>query len=220
VLVTEKIGGGTLAGTPGWSDLRVVRERRIARQTATPTAPNLLFVLVDTLRADRLGCYGAVPSPSPTLDRVAAGGILFEHVTAQASWTMPAVASIMTGLYPRDHGLEGWDAGALSNVLPTFAERAAAAGVTTVGVSANPLVSRRTNFARGFETFTDFPRDEKRNDWATAAEVSRPFLRWLERNHRHRFLAYLQFMEPHDPYTPPDGLRPPPPPDVRAQIAA
>jgi arylsulfatase A-like enzyme len=220
-LSTRRAGSNPeLGGLAGWSDVRLVRGEWRERQTAGRQSPNVVILLVDTLRADRLGCYGAVPSPSPNLDRLAARALVFEHMVAQSSWTMPAVASLMTGLYPRDHRLEGWGAGALSNEIPTMAEYAAAAGITTVGVSANPLVSLRTNFARGFETFRDFGWDEKRRNWAPAADVDGPFFRWLERNRGHRFLAYLHYMEPHDPYTPPDGMRPAAPEGVRPKVAA
>src|SRR5262245_5630221 len=222
-------GDVPLAGTPAWSRLRLVRRITRDRQPADRAHPNVLVLLVDTLRADRLGCYGARPSPSPTLDRLAGAGLLFEHVTSQSSWTLPSVASIMSGLHPRRHGAlqagkghsdvpEGREF--LTDAVVTWAERAAGAGITTVGVSANPLVSRATNVAQGFETFVDMPWDPAGRRWSTAAEVNDVFLRWLARNRTQRFVAYLHYLEPHDPYTPPPALRPPPPPGVRPAIAA
>jgi arylsulfatase A-like enzyme len=220
------------AGLPGWSHVRVVRATSRPRQRATPQAPNLLVLLVDTLRADRLGCYGASPSPSPTLDRLAATGLVFEHAFAQASWTMPSVATLLTGLYPRSHGAFGDprraampddDPGSgefLADPLLTWAEAASATGVTTVGWSANPLVSRATNMAQGFETFGDMPWDPDGRNWTPAAEVNARFLGWLRANRGWRFVAYLHYMEPHDPYTPPPAVRPPPPPGVRPALAA
>jgi arylsulfatase A-like enzyme len=228
VLATEAVGDGP-TGTPGWSHVRLVRESRRARQSASAGAPSVLVVLVDTLRADHLGCYGAAPSPSPVVDRLAAGGLVFEHAVAQSSWTMPSVATLFTGLHPRSHGVVGAsadgasaasDPGFLADALPTLAEHAEAAGITTVGVSASPLVSRATNLARGFETFVEFGWDRARKDWPPAAEVNARFLRWLEQNRGLRFLAYLHYMDPHDPYTPPAALRPPAPAGVRPEVAA
>src|SRR5205823_309810 len=72
------------AGTPGWSGVRLVQADERARQPAAPDRPNVLVLLVDTLRADHLGCYGATPSPSPTLDRLAEHALLFEQAIAQA----------------------------------------------------------------------------------------------------------------------------------------
>jgi arylsulfatase A-like enzyme len=214
------------AGLPGWSHLRLVRAREVARQPAEPTKPNVLIVLVDTLRADALGCYGAQPSLTPSVDSLARRGLVFEQAISQASWTSPSVASVFTGLYPRSHGVVGerfdgppMDDGTpgsmfLADPLTTLAETASSGGVTTVAVSGNPLVSRGLNFSQGFETFVEFSWNRTRSDWIPAETIADTFLTWLARNRQHRFLAYLQFMEPHDPYRPksppkaPLGVRP------------
>jgi arylsulfatase A-like enzyme len=223
-LTTSAEAGRALAGMAGWSAVRVVRERHVERQPARPETPNVIVLLVDTLRADRLGCYGAVPSPSPTLDRLAATGLVFERASAQAPWTMPSVASLFTGLHPRAHGVLGgsWDWGRppgtdtaadfayLSDRVPTFAELALASGITTFGVSTNPTVTPATNLARGFETFLVLEgRGEER--WAAAADVNARFLAWARERRGDRFLAYLHSLDTHDPYAPPDRYAPEPP---------
>jgi arylsulfatase A-like enzyme len=223
-------GDRPLRGVPGWTHVRVVRALRRERQLASRSAPNLVVLLVDTLRADGLGCYGAHPSPSPTLDRLAGEGLLFEQAVAQSSWTMPSMASLFTGLHPRSHGAlgdlrhrRGDDVPGgefLADDVVTWAELAARAGITTVGLSANPLVSRATNLAQGFETFVDFPWDPAGRNWTPAAEINRAFLRWLAPNRGYRFAASLHYMEPHDPYTPPAALRPAAPAGVRPNVAA
>jgi arylsulfatase A-like enzyme len=220
--------GRTLAGTPGFGDVRLVRETKVPRQVGSAAAPNVLVLLVDTLRADRLGCYGASPSPSPNLDKLAGGGLVFAQAIAQSSWTLPSVSTLFTGLHPRSHGAIGDDGdgddqaawGYLAGGVVTWAEQASRAGITTVGMSANPLVSRGTNLAQGFETFVELPWDPKTRRWSAAAEVNRRFLDWLTANRKHRFVAWLQYMEPHDPYTPPPAMRPSPPPGMRADLAA
>jgi arylsulfatase A-like enzyme len=225
---TAEQPGRRLAGIPGWGTVRVVRETTHARQPARADAPNVLVLLVDTLRADHVGCYGATPSPTPNLDALAGSGLVFTQAIAQASWTLPSVASIFTGLHPRSHGATGKDIdedvdaawGFLADDVVTWAEQASHAGITTVGVSANPLVSRGTNLAQGFETFVELPWHAREKRWGTAAEVNGAFLDWLAPNHGHRFLAYLHYMEPHDPYTPPPALRPAPPAGIRPDLAA
>lgn len=205
-----------LAGTPGWSHVRLLRRTVRERQPARPDAPNLLIVLVDTLRADRLGIYGARPSPSPTLDRLAANGLVFEDSVSQSSWTLPSVASLFTGLHPRSHGAATIAAtgddpttggGFLADGLVTWAELARGAGITTVGISANPLVGRDSNLAQGFEAFESFAWDPRTEDWHPASDVNRRFLDWLARHRAWRFVAWLQYMEPHDPYDPPPAYR-------------
>ena len=70
---------------------------------------NLVFVLVDTLRADRLGTYGYARPTSPEIDALASGGIVFRHVYAQSSWTKTSMASLWTGTYPANHGVLRFD---------------------------------------------------------------------------------------------------------------
>jgi arylsulfatase A-like enzyme len=145
---------------------------------------------------------------------------------AQAPWTLPSTASVLTGLYPSAHGALGDGPQTLPGELTTLAEAAEAAGITTVGVTTNPLISRGTNFAQGFETFVELEIESGREDGevvktpAGAGAVNAAFVRWLARNREHRFLAYLHYMEPHDPYTPPPHLRPPPPAGIRPSLAA
>jgi arylsulfatase A-like enzyme len=231
-LDTEVVGGEAAgAGTPGWSELRIVRERHRERQPSDRKAPNVLILLVDTLRADVLGCYGAAPSPSPALDALARRGLVFDQVIAQSSWTLPSVASIFTGLEPPSHGVvgnpgppgteeDGDGASAyLPDTLPTLAAHALAAGVTTVGVTGNSLVSRETNLARGFETFVDLGATSDRAGWPQARDINTAFLQWLRANKEHRFLAYLHYMDLHEPYRPAHDLRPPQPEAVRARVA-
>ncbi len=232
-LATSTEGSAAVPGTPAWSHVRVVRREWRDREAASAAAPSVLVLLVDTLRADRLGCYGARPSPSPNLDRLAERALVFEQAIAQSSWTVPSVATLFTGLHPRSHGVWGaphdgtvgtGDTAFLPDALPTLAKEAQRAGITTVGVSANPLVSRGTNYSQGFETFVEFGMetrerpDGKAKDWAPAADVDAKFLSWLRRNRGRRFFAYLHYMEPHDPYTPP-GERPPPPPGLSLALA-
>ena len=217
------------AGIPGWSHLRLVRAREVARQPAQPTRPNVLVVLVDTLRADALGCYGALPSLTPSVDALARRGVVFEQAISQAAWTSPSVASVFTGLYPRSHGVIGerfdgppMDDGTpgsmfLADPLTTLAETASESGVTTVAVSGNPLVSRGLNFSQGFETFVEFSWNRMHSDWIPAETIADTFLTWLARNRQHRFFGYLQFMEPHDPYRP--KAAPKAPPGVRPVVA-
>jgi arylsulfatase A-like enzyme len=217
-----------LAGTPGWSHVRLVRQTTHERQRASAAHPNLLVLLIDTLRADRLGAYGADPSPSPTLDRLASRGLVFEDSISQSSWTMPSVASILTGLHPRSHGTPGMrgvagdvtpETGFLADALVTWPELAQRAGLTTVAVAANPLMSRATNLAQGFETLVELPWGSTTDAWSPASDVNRIFLDWVAGHRAWRFVAYLHYMDPHDPYWPPESMRPPQPPGLRPLVA-
>jgi arylsulfatase A-like enzyme len=218
--------------TPGWSDVRLVTERWVKRQPASPETPSLLVLVVDTLRADRLGCYGADPSPSPNLDALCRRGLVMDEHVAQAPWTMPSVATILSGLHPRQHGVVGgsWDWGKppgvdatadwafLAHDIPTFLESASRAGLTTMAISTNPIVSRDTNMLRDLDAVEELPSTKDPTFWATAAEVNARFVDWLEDQREHRFLAYLHYMDVHGPYRPPDDLRPPAPDGIRKGV--
>src|SRR5262249_37596933 len=128
-----------LAGTPGGNHVRLVRTTTHPPPRASADAANIPVLLVDTLRAASLGIYGAGPSPSPTLDRLAGRGLVFDDSVSQSSWTMPSVASILTGLHPRSHGAPGLtaaagaaaaSAGFLADDLTTWPELAQRAGLT------------------------------------------------------------------------------------------
>jgi len=218
--------------TPGWSDVRLVTEGWVKRQPARPDAPSLLVLVVDTLRADRLGCYGADPSPSPNLDALCRRGLVMDEHVAQAPWTMPSVATILSGLHPRQHGVVGgsWEWGKppgvdadadwafLAHDIPTFLESASRAGLTTLAISTNPIVSRGTNMLRDLDQVEELPSTKDPAFWATATEVNARFIDWLEDEREHRFLAYLHYMDVHGPYRPPEELRPPAPEGIRKGV--
>lgn len=117
-----------------------------------PARPNVLFVLVDTLRADHLGAYGYARPTSPRMDQLAADGALFERCIAQSSHTKPSTASILTSLHPPTHRME-----LMTSTLPaeatTLHEAFYAAGWRTAAFSGNSFVSRTFGFGEGVERF-------------------------------------------------------------------
>ncbi|MGY4611034.1 sulfatase [Thermostichus sp. MS-CIW-38] len=133
-----------------------------ARAGAAAERPNILLIVLDTQRADRLSCYWSeaerarqVPT-SPNLDRLAAESTLFERAIAPAQWTIPSHASLFTGEYPSTHQTVQADL-ELSPALPTLAELLQLSGYTTVGFCNNPLVGILKNgLRRGFETFYNY----------------------------------------------------------------
>jgi arylsulfatase A-like enzyme len=114
--------------------------------------PNIVLVLIDTLRADRLSCYRNGRRTTPCIDRIAERGVLYENAISPAAWTVPAHASLFTGTYPSRHGVD------LSRLvlgpelfpLPEILQRG---GYRTFGVSSNYWLSRETIFDRGFDEF-------------------------------------------------------------------
>ena len=118
--------------------------------------PHIVFIVLDTHRADRLGCYGYPRGTTPNLDAFAKGATLFERAISPAQWTIPAHASMFSGEYPSTHGaIQAADA--LSDVFPTLAELLRREGYQTTGFCNNPLVGVLENgLRRGFEAFYNY----------------------------------------------------------------
>ncbi len=118
--------------------------------------PDIVFIVLDTQRADRLGCYGHKKAVTPNLDRFAAEGVLFEQAISPAQWTIPSHGSLFTGLYPTAHQLIQANQ-SLTAGRPHLAEILSRAGYETIGFCNNPLVGVLNNgLKRGFETFYNY----------------------------------------------------------------
>ncbi len=192
-----------------------------------PSAPalksNVVLIVVDALRADHLGVYGYGKPTSPHLDRLAREGVLFMHARATSSWTLPSVASILTGLYPAAHGADRATF-ALSNTVPTMPEAFRSAGYRTAAISANPsYVTPRHGLGRGFDEFHvehGGLTEERRGDVMPADPWSRSFARvsgadvvtsraleWVAAHDDGAapYFLYLHYVDPHAGYFPPDA---------------
>jgi len=192
-------------------DVRViVAGARIASPRAKDDKrPNIILVVSDALRADRLGAYGYEEGTSPEIDRLAKDGVLFEQCFAQSPWTLPSVATIMTGLYPSVHGLVTTDRG-LSEALDSLPALLSAGGYRTRCLMANNIIAPQIGMAKGFDEFVEYPivaPDESRKLYAPAETITADALSWLESSGDGPFVLYLHFMDTHGPYEPPDEYR-------------
>jgi len=124
-----------------------------AARTGEGRGPDILLVVVDTLRADAAGFSRAEgAAATPVLDALAAEGTVFETCRAPSSWTKPSTASLLTGLHPTEHGALGFES-VLPGEASTLAEILRAAGWRTAAFSDNPFVSAEYGFAQGFDSF-------------------------------------------------------------------
>ena len=115
--------------------------------------PDILFIVLDTQRADRLSCYGYPLNTTPNLDAFAAEATRFSAAIAPAQWTIPSHASMFTGVYPSEHGMTQ-SYSVMPDDLPTLAERLHDGGYFTAGFCNNPLVGVINNgLRRGFQSF-------------------------------------------------------------------
>jgi arylsulfatase A-like enzyme len=173
-----------------------------------PPQPNVLLVVIDTLRADRVSSYGYRRPTTPNIDAIAAAGIRFERANSTSSWTLPAHASMFTGRFPIEHGATQ-EHTVVDEALPTLAERFAEAGYATVGISGNGVVNRGSGLARGFGEFVEGWRESAPTG---AAHDRHPNIvalrRSLQRIGKERpFFAFVNFIEVHGPYAPPAPYR-------------
>lgn len=182
------------------------------RPPAAPPAPPLsvLLITIDTLRADRLGTYGDAAARTPVLDGIAREGTVFERAYTPAPITLPAHASLMTGLIPPAHGVRGNGSFALGTAAPTLAEAMKAAGRSTAAfIGGFPLV-RRFGLSRGFEVYDDTLArvDGVHYDFAErpARDVVNVATGWLSRRPGAVF-AWVHLFDPHAPYAPPPAFR-------------
>lgn len=167
--------------------------------------PNVVLLVVDTLRADRLSAHGHPRRFSPHLDRLARQGLLFSEARAPSSWTIPSTAALITGRHPAGPGAEQGDVPAVDPVSVTLAERFSSQGYATGGFSANYVLEGSRGFDRGFETWYVAPFKDTH---LTARQLNRRALAWTGAQQENPFFLYLQYMDPHGPYDAPTPEHP------------
>jgi arylsulfatase A-like enzyme len=164
-------------------------------------APNVLFVVLETLRKDHLELYGYRKSTAPNLTRFAESSLVFDNAVVQANWTIPSVATMFTSLYASSHKfiVQHGEASVLSPRIPTLAEVLKLHGYKTGAFQTNMFLTRASGIAQGID-------DYERKDAVAADHVVAGAIRWLQENQEAPFFLYLHFWDPHAPYTPPPGL--------------
>ncbi|MBU0754060.1 MAG: sulfatase [Planctomycetes bacterium] len=166
-----------------------------------PEMKNLVFITIDTLRADALGCCGDEGGHSPCIDALAGEGVLFENCVAPMATTSPSHASMMTGIYPRFHGVR-WNGDKLDEKFKTVAEILESKGWDTAAfVAAQTLIERR-GLGQGFvETSPEIDDETNETGIRSGREVNDLTRKWLEERGKERpFFIWLHYFEPHGPY--------------------
>ncbi|MEW5976843.1 MAG: sulfatase-like hydrolase/transferase [Acidobacteriota bacterium] len=171
---------------------------------------NVVVITIDTLRADRLGCYGNSDVETPNLDRLASRGVLFENAAAQTPLTPPSHASMFTGKYPHVHGVRGTGGFVLDASQTTLAEVLREKGWQTAAFVGAPVLKRMFGLNQGFETYDDRmpePDPERttlENPSLRAGEVVDRAVAWLERySATAPFFLWVHVYDPHAPFDPP-----------------
>jgi arylsulfatase A-like enzyme len=200
--------------------LAAVACARGGREMAARPA-SVLLVTVDTLRADRLGCYGDAQARTPAADGLARAGVRFERAYTPAPLTLPAHASLMTGLLPPAHGVRANGGYALPAGPPTLAEALRARGLATAAFVAAFPVARRFGLHRGFDHYDDTLSRPGGVHYEFAERPATAVVQaasdWLAA-HAGPAFVWVHLFEPHAPYDPPAAFRGPDP--YRGEVAA
>lgn len=210
---------------------RATERRAIAALPAAQAgAPNVLLIMLDTVRAMSLSLYGYPRPTTPELERFAAKGVLFTQAIAAAPWTLPSHASTFTGREAHELSTDWYVP--LDSTYPTLAEQLRDAGYTTAGFSANVwYASREMGLGRGFLHFEDYRRslaelavsasiprvlrgefvrklgrEDDLPDRKSAEDITQAFLGWLDANGHRPFFTFLNYYDAHTPYLPPEAF--------------
>lgn len=178
----------------------------IESEDASNGTPNIILILIDTIRADHLSVNGYYRTTTPVLDSLASKGAIWSRVQGQSSWTLPAMTSIMTGLSQRSHRA-GWSARSFYGIdpaLPTLPLLLSRAGYQTAAFFNVIFMNEDFGFHRGFDHFDcqGFVGDASIRN---AAETVDDFLNWFDtdRDTTKPLFVAIHFFDPHLPYSPP-----------------
>ncbi len=170
---------------------------------AKSAGPNVVLIVIDTVRADHLPCYGYEKNIAPFLSSLAARSVVFENAHSPSSWTLPSTTSLHTSLYPFQHGVMTGiviskslkvDVSRVPGSIVTIAELLREQGYRTYGAANNPNICEETNITQGFDRFANFADD--RDEEMTALLES-----WSsEIKKQKKYFLYIHYNDPHHPY--------------------
>lgn len=173
---------------------------------------NILFITIDTIRADHLSCYGYKKIKTKNIDDIAARGILFTNAFCQVPLTLPSHVSIMTGLFPNHHGVRNNGSYIFDKKSETLAQVLKSQGYKTAAFISAYVLDRRFGLDYGFDLYDDevpinplSPHNLEAE--RKAEEVSKKAIQWLKNNGNNKFFLWIHYYDPHSPYSPPKEYR-------------
>jgi arylsulfatase A-like enzyme len=177
----------------------------ISKAPATSGRPNVLLIMVDTLRPDRMSCYGYEYETTPHIDAMAEHAAVFETAVAQSTWTRPTTASTLTSTYPGVHGAEDRP-DVVREGLPSLAETLRAEGYATTGIVTNVNLQTRWGFGQDFDRYLDLTDHDTSFDIENDQQAADETIKAMDRTGESPWFIYTHFMAPHGPYAPPIGF--------------
>jgi arylsulfatase A-like enzyme/Flp pilus assembly protein TadD len=168
----------------------------------------VVLLTLDTTRADALGAYGGKGASTPALDALAARGTRWTGAVTPVPLTLPAHASLLTGLVPPEHGIHDNGTAVLPKDVPTLAAAFAARGYATAAFVASRVLDRRFGLDRGFQVYDDKAPAEQIGEYGyperNARQMTDAALEWLAKRPAGKpFFLWVHYYDPHAPYSPP-----------------
>lgn len=193
-------------------------------RVTAPPEPNVILIVIDTLRADAVGSYGNPHKPTPHLDAIAAEGVRFDQAISSSGWTLPAIGSMLTGAWPTIHGGIGQNTvlTPMREEVPSAAEVLKEHGFNTFGFANAAFVSPMLGFDRGFDVFDH--RHAYNWEIRRADETINDALGHIREHRGEANFVFIHLFDPHLDYDPPPGhvgkyttgrTEPPPPLTMR-----
>lgn len=215
---------------PNLSSYRIDNNQQITnhkKSAFSKRRPNIIWIVLDTVRKDHLSCYGYSRETTPNIDKFSKDGVIFTNYISTAPWTLPSHASMFTGLYSSQHGAVHSDKKnelclPLSKEQVTIAEILKDQNYNTAGFSSNGVVSKWNNFDQGFNfyfhengTFNNFlegliirtsnslkgkirsHRSLRINRFYVSSEINNVLFHWLDKNNSYPMFLFLNYMDAH-----------------------
>ena len=175
-----------------------------------PTNVNLLIITVDTLRVDHLGTYGAERA-TPGIDLLADRGVVFEQAWSASSWTLPSLATLMTGRHARSHGAVD-DRRGVNQEIPTLAQTLRSRGYATSGIGSHIFLGKRFGLQNGFEEYDSelikhYNQRRESHAQISSERLSDKAIDWIDQADEDRpWFLWVHYFDPHHTYQPHEGL--------------
>lgn len=235
VLLAAGAGGYRAVIPPEGNSARAVAGK-MAPQADTPTIRHVILITIDTLRADHLSCYGSTTRATPNLDSLARDGVRYAEARSAASWTLPSLASIHSGLSVPAHASSVWG-DRLPESLPTLARSLKGAGYATArAVGYNPAIQSHPGLSAGFDRY-DMLENRRRgfrgpsvgerilgcggvpeaDMYNSTPKVTEAALEMIGEAGAGSAFLWIHYLDPHTPYTPAIEALPPPPAGSRVR---
>ncbi|MCD6193208.1 MAG: sulfatase [Candidatus Aminicenantes bacterium] len=175
----------------------LTRKPSLAKRPSLKDSPNIILIVIDTLRVDHVSYYGYQRKTTPHIDNLAETSILFENCFSVAPWTTPSIGSILTSQYPTVLGIE-WDPVKINKKFLTLAEILRENSYLTAGIISHLFISSKLNFDQGFSLYDE--ENARGHDYISSPSITEKAIDFLRKNRSRKFFLFLHYFDPHYDY--------------------